>query len=58
MQGCKTLENDWKRYTIYIHGFLIPYLDALKKRGLLKRDEDYGNEILSDDGTLCGEGRS
>ena len=37
MAKCKQLENDRKIFTLYIHGYFLPWLDQQRKAGKLKQ---------------------
>ena len=41
MDKCMTYENDWKRYTLYVRGFWLPYLRHLRKKRLLRKGKAY-----------------
>ena len=37
MAQCKEFENDRIRYSLYIHGYLLPWFDQQRKAGKLKQ---------------------
>ena len=37
MEECKKEEDDFLNYTLYIHGYLLPWLEELRKRGRIKK---------------------
>ena len=43
MDRCMTYENDWKRFTLYVRGFWLPYLRHLRKKRLLKKGKANSN---------------
>ena len=46
MEKCKSLENDWKNYSLYVHGYWLPFLHQQISQGLLKRVEDKESIVL------------
>jgi len=36
MSDCKSYENDWTKFSMYIHGYWIPFLQKEKEEGRLK----------------------
>ena len=36
MDICKSYENDYKMYSLYVHGYWLPYVEQQKAKGLLK----------------------
>jgi len=38
MLECKSYENNWEKYSLYVHGFWLPYLQLLMDKGTLKQD--------------------
>jgi len=41
MQKCEKYEYDYKKYSLYIHGYWLPYLKQAKESGLLKQGKTY-----------------
>ena len=37
MQECKTYERDFRRYSIYIHGYWLPWLEMQRVAGKIKK---------------------
>ena len=37
MQECKKLENDYKKFSLYLHGYLLPWFHLLRKSGKLSK---------------------
>ena len=35
MAKCQSCEDDWRYYTLYVHGYLLPFFDDLREEGLL-----------------------
>ena len=41
-EKCQTFENDWVKYSFYVHGYWLPYLQNLVGEGLLVK----GKEVI------------
>ena len=37
MMECKDLKNSFDQYSLYVHGYLLPWLDEQRQNGLLKQ---------------------
>ena len=44
----------YDNYTIYVHEYLYPWLDGLRREGRLEEDEDYYHKGEFLDGSPCG----
>ena len=65
MKICKAFKNYWKQFSLYIHGFWLPWLEQARTEGRIKHGEkkikignieyDYKGEI-DEFGNACGKG--
>ena len=52
MKNCKAFKNYWKQFSLYIHGFWLPWLERARTEGRIKHgkqqkvihDSDYLGE--------------
>ena len=35
LEKCQSYENDWVKYSYYVHGYWLPYVQDLVEKGLL-----------------------
>ena len=36
MEACKSLEDQWHKYSLYVHGYLLPWITQQREEGKLK----------------------
>ena len=37
MEKCESFENDYSKFSLYVHGYWLPHLQQLVEQGLLKQ---------------------